>query len=264
MKYSDDKYEFYGPENENGFRRIRALRSFGEVKEGEVGGYIQSEDNLSQSGTCWVYDDAQVYGKAYVKEDAQVRDCAKVHGVNRCEISGEAVIGHAAHLEDTFATDMAHIMGESHVIESNIEGRALLKENCNVMASHVTGQSVIGGYGAVVNSVLRGETIVTDNAMLNKCNCSDEVSVSGLSHVHFCNMEGRVQIDGRNQIHECDFYGDIQIEGENEFTSKQFKGECHYRDGINLTERHRQADDLTSGIDFDDRECQSLPSDVLF
>ena len=30
------------------------------VKEGDIGGYIESEDNLSQAGTCWIYDEAKV------------------------------------------------------------------------------------------------------------------------------------------------------------------------------------------------------------
>ncbi len=50
------------------------------VKKGEKGGYVQSEKNLSQSGTCWIYDDAKVYGNAFVREDAVVRDKAEISG----------------------------------------------------------------------------------------------------------------------------------------------------------------------------------------
>ena len=32
------------------------------VRKGDIGGYIQSEDNLSHDGTCWVDNDAIVYG----------------------------------------------------------------------------------------------------------------------------------------------------------------------------------------------------------
>lgn len=32
--------------------RIRALMDFGNVKEGDLGGYVQSEQNLSHSGQC--------------------------------------------------------------------------------------------------------------------------------------------------------------------------------------------------------------------
>lgn len=42
--------------------RIKALKSFSYVKEGELGGYIQREGNLSQLGNAWVSDDAKVFG----------------------------------------------------------------------------------------------------------------------------------------------------------------------------------------------------------
>lgn len=42
------KYELY--RMEGSLWRIRALKSFGKVKEGDIGGLIKSEDNLSQRG----------------------------------------------------------------------------------------------------------------------------------------------------------------------------------------------------------------------
>ena len=44
--------------------RIKALISFGDVSEGDLGGYIEDEKNLEQSGDAWVYGDAEVYGNA--------------------------------------------------------------------------------------------------------------------------------------------------------------------------------------------------------
>lgn len=40
--------------------RIQALRDFGNVKEGDIGGYIESEKNLSQDGNAWVYGNADI------------------------------------------------------------------------------------------------------------------------------------------------------------------------------------------------------------
>ena len=42
--------------------RIRALVDFSFVKAGDVGGWIEEEGNLSQSGDARVYGDAEVYG----------------------------------------------------------------------------------------------------------------------------------------------------------------------------------------------------------
>ena len=42
--------------------QIKALISFGNVEEGELGGFIEKEDNLSQYGNAWVSGDARVSG----------------------------------------------------------------------------------------------------------------------------------------------------------------------------------------------------------
>ncbi len=52
--------------------RIEAVRDFGDVKDGEKGGYIQSEDNLSHDGNCWVCDNARVSGNARVCDNAEI------------------------------------------------------------------------------------------------------------------------------------------------------------------------------------------------
>jgi len=52
--------------------RIRALIDFGDVKAGDLGGYIQYEHNLSQKGICWIYDNAIVYDNASVSSDDEV------------------------------------------------------------------------------------------------------------------------------------------------------------------------------------------------
>ena len=60
--------------------RIKALKDFNDVKKGDLGGWIEKEDNLSHDGNCWVYDNARVYGDANVFDDAHVYGNAKVYG----------------------------------------------------------------------------------------------------------------------------------------------------------------------------------------
>ena len=50
--------------------RIKALISFGNVRAGDVGGYIEKEENLSQYGNAWVSGDAEVSGNAWVYGNA--------------------------------------------------------------------------------------------------------------------------------------------------------------------------------------------------
>ena len=83
------KYELInetGLVDEHVLYRIRALRDIvddeGNVVcyEGDVGGYIESDDNLSHTGSCWVYGRAFVYGNARVYGSAMVYENAMVYG----------------------------------------------------------------------------------------------------------------------------------------------------------------------------------------
>ena len=60
--------------------RIKALVAFGDVEKGELGGFIEKEDNLSHSGNSWVSGNARVCGDAWVCGDARVCGNAWVCG----------------------------------------------------------------------------------------------------------------------------------------------------------------------------------------
>lgn len=82
------KFELTAESKINIFRkklfRIKALISFGDVEEGETGGWIEKEENLEQSsGDAWVYGNAEVYGNARVSGNAEVSgnaDYTTIHG----------------------------------------------------------------------------------------------------------------------------------------------------------------------------------------
>ena len=50
--------------------RIKALKDFGSIKAGELGGWVEKEENLPQYGNAWVRGNAKVYGDARVCGDA--------------------------------------------------------------------------------------------------------------------------------------------------------------------------------------------------
>lgn len=62
--------------------RIQAMRDIPshEVKAGDFGGYVESENNLSHDDDAWVFDNARVYGNAQVYGNARVFDNARVFG----------------------------------------------------------------------------------------------------------------------------------------------------------------------------------------
>lgn len=52
--------------------RIKALISFGPISAGEKGGWVEKEENLSQSGNTEVFGNAEVSGNAYVSGNTEV------------------------------------------------------------------------------------------------------------------------------------------------------------------------------------------------
>jgi hypothetical protein len=81
--------------------RIQALRDFGDVRRGDLGGYIESESALAHEGLSWVQDAAQVYGpNARVGGNARVKGEAWVLGQvdGDAQICDLAVIGEGAHV----------------------------------------------------------------------------------------------------------------------------------------------------------------------
>ena len=60
--------------------RIKALISFGDVTAGDLGGYVEKEENLSHDGNAWVFGNAKVSDNAKVSGEAKVSGNAEVAG----------------------------------------------------------------------------------------------------------------------------------------------------------------------------------------
>ena len=98
--------------------QIKALRSFSNVMEGDLGGWIEKEENLSHDGDCWVTGEARIYGNARVYDDAEVYGRAEVYGMalvnDYALVRGYAeVFGNAHVYGEAFVHGHAHICGET-------------------------------------------------------------------------------------------------------------------------------------------------------
>jgi predicted acyltransferase (DUF342 family) len=160
----EKKYEFTGevhPKNPS-LKRIRAVRNFGAVKEGDLGGWIESEANLSHSCTCWVSDDAKVYwdarvyGNVRVYGNAEVYDNARVYN-NALVYADAKVFGNAKVGGDAQVFGNAKVFGDVHV-----GGKAWVFGNAKVYgnAEVYDNAKVYGDAWACGNSSLRGDAWV--------------------------------------------------------------------------------------------------------
>lgn len=121
-------------------RRVRALRSFGSIQEGEVGGWVEKEENLSDEGWAWISDDAMVAGNARVQDDAHVCDYAKINGNaiiqgNAYVLNNAVVNCNAVVTENACVRDHAIVSGNARVAgkvdlagETKVVGDALIRE----------------------------------------------------------------------------------------------------------------------------------------
>ena len=116
--------------------RIRALRSFGDIKAGDLGGFIENERNLSHEDNAWVSGNAKVIDNARVSDNALVIDNARV--------SGEA-----------WVDGNARVSGNARVIDNaRVSGYA-----------KVGGKAIVGGEAWV-----SGEAQVSDDGLINSNN----------------------------------------------------------------------------------------------
>ena len=92
FELSNETIEFNGIT----LHRIKALKNFSDVKAGDLGGWVETEDNLSQMDNAWVYSNAKVYRNAEVYDNAKICGDAIIYGnaevYENAEICGDAVI----------------------------------------------------------------------------------------------------------------------------------------------------------------------------
>lgn len=138
------KYAFtaYTQKLDNGveLRKIVALKDFGDVKKGEVGGWLELEDNLSFDGDAWVHDEAKVWGNAKVFEDAQVRRNTQVYG-------NAKVYGNAQVWSNAKVYENAVVCGDTRVF-GNVEvfGNARVSGHAHVSGcAKIYGNAVVSG-----------------------------------------------------------------------------------------------------------------------
>ena len=97
--------------------RIEALKDFDWVKKGDKGGFIESENNLSHNGDCWVWGNARVCGDAEVCGNARVFGDARVYG--DAEVWGNAeVYGNAEVCGNARVCGDAEVWGNAEVVNN--------------------------------------------------------------------------------------------------------------------------------------------------
>ncbi|MDR2761467.1 MAG: hypothetical protein LBB88_02565 [Planctomycetaceae bacterium] len=251
-KFSRIKQWTYLPDGRR-VERIIALRDFGNVKSGTIGGFIEYDENLSHDGVCWIADNAIAAGQSRVSQNALLRDRAMIDG--RTMVSGSAIIQDDAFLyKNVFAyensvvglksylTDGVTVSGNSRIFcnyRYNKSGRLRLPNLCGLAetrdfarlegAISVNDRCIIAG-----NAIVRGDVKlcdrvrVDDNAIVeNIAFLADDVWITQSSRVGgrskivgCCVIGGNAKIRGTSYL-LCN----VQVAGQSIVENKTYSGD---------------------------------------
>ena len=155
-KLTDETMHIYG----RTLYRIEAVKEFADVKKGDKGGWVESENNLSQDGNCWIYYRARVYGDAKVYDNARVYGDAKVYHYARvygdAEVCGNAevydnaqVYDNAKVFENAEVSFDAKVYDDAKVYEyAMVQGNAKVYGNAEIRTNAcIYGDAVIDSIG---------------------------------------------------------------------------------------------------------------------
>lgn len=172
--------------------RIKALKDFGNVKAGDLGGFIEKEENLSQEGNAWIGDIALVYGDARVYGNAQVYGTSRVF--DNAQIYGDAFV-----CVNVWAFNNTRIYGNAFV-----RGNASIRDNAQIYGS----AQVFG------DAIVSENVQVYDNAQVYECACvNNEAQVHGNAFIYGdTRIYGHAQVYGNTRIYDrAQIHGNAQI-----------------------------------------------------
>ena len=160
---NNEKYEITDIAHEKYpfLHRIRALQRVSEtVGPGTLGGYVQSEENLSQENDdAWIYGDAVCCEKAFVSGNAFLTGQARVSGT--ALVAGTAEVGGQARV-----CDYAVVTGGTVQECALVCGHAVVRKNPStecipMVEGHATVMGVVAGavYLGADAFILPGNTV---------------------------------------------------------------------------------------------------------
>lgn len=127
------------------------------LSDGEYGGYIEREENLSQSGRCWVEMNSYVYGNARVADDAIVGDDPWGGTI----VSGDAFIHEHAIVVNSTVKDHVEIKGNAFVCSAVVYDNVLICDDARLDVQccgiHLHGNAKFFGHAKIEEPVDIGE-----------------------------------------------------------------------------------------------------------
>lgn len=174
--------------------RIVSLKEFGPIKEGELGGYVENDKILSQSGECWISDNAKVFGRSKVIDNARVFGNAIVE---ESVISGSSVVRDNAVVRNSKIYNDFCILDEANLNFAELNGSGFVLHRAKIDKVWLQYFDMIIGLDSVItkNTDVRVITIGWDTMTF----CKD--SVCGIN-IGNSDWESKTLDEAINSIHK--------------------------------------------------------------
>ena len=144
--------------------QIRALRDFGDVHAGDLGGFVGSMDSLAGDGDCWIYPGSVVCPKSRVSGNARLGSPFSVFGKRyTCDCSS--------------------------VVSSQVGGNAWIYENSSVKNSVIADNAIVRSNSIVHDSEVKGNSEIRGCSFVSECKFADNILCVG-AHILRQNLVG--------------------------------------------------------------------------
>ena len=157
------------------------------VKKGEAGGWIQSTNNLAQTGSCWIFEESIVVGNSVVMDEATVVSSTIIDSkiTNNSTIIDSKIIA-----SNIFNNSNIH---SSHITNSFIYNNAQIDSSV-VHNSSVTDNALIEDLAEVSNSVISKNAKILHHSFVDKSTIGDDVEISAFSKIEHSTCSGTVSV----------------------------------------------------------------------
>lgn len=177
--------------------RIKALRNGLSFSQGELGGWVESENNLSQKGNCWISKQAVVMDNAVAKGDCNITDSVMI--CENAQISDTVLIR-----EDVMVRGSAKIYGNVYIKDrvtvtgnSLIYDEAELLDKAYIRDSTVCENSIVKGESRIIEgSTVKGNSLIEGNSLINNCTIEGKSIINNMLLVQVQIKEIPLQIQG--------------------------------------------------------------------
>ena len=158
--------------------RIRALKDFGDVKKGNLGGFVESYNNLFEEGNCWIYNDAKVFGNAGVHDNARI--CGNAEIFNNAIVFDNALIcDNAKIFNDARIGGNAVILGDVRIYNcAKVYDDALIRDNVKIFGSAevYNNAKICDNAGVYDDAVIYGKAILKEEQIVHMGCCKTDLS----------------------------------------------------------------------------------------